>query len=91
MATTTPVRLIDVPPHRPPALGEWVRAGAIALQHRLQALLAPFATPIYQPTVIQRRDRHGNAYWELYDPNTQRTLFCMSEAEVNVWLETRWG
>ena len=86
MVTTRTVRLIDRPPHRPPQLSEVMHSIAIALQHMGQGIGQMFE-PTCEPTVVKGRDPHGNPYWEIYDPNTERTMFCMSETEVDVWLD----
>lgn len=37
--------------------------------------------------VWQRQDRFGNEYWEVYDPNTNRSASLGSEEEVRIWIE----
>ncbi len=37
--------------------------------------------------VWQRQDRFGNDYWDVYDPNTNRSASFGSEAEVRSWIE----
>ena len=37
--------------------------------------------------IWQRQDRFGNDYWEVYDPNTNRSASFGSEAEVRIWIE----
>jgi hypothetical protein len=60
-----------------------VQKAAIALGQQMRQWISPH----HEPTVIKGRDRYGNAYWEIYDPNTQRTMYCMNEAEVRQWLD----
>lgn len=42
------------------------------------------------PQVVQKHDRHGQLYWEVYDPHTNREFRSTSEAEVRQWLEERY-
>ena len=37
--------------------------------------------------VWQCQDRFGNKYWEVYDPNTNRSASFGSEEEVRIWIE----
>lgn len=37
--------------------------------------------------IRQRRDRHGNLWWHVYDPITNHSVRLSSEAEVRVWIE----
>lgn len=45
----------------------------------------------YEPKIEQIIDRKGNISWEVYDPNSQRTLWFYSEAEVRSWLDRRFS
>lgn len=42
------------------------------------------------PIVYQKRDRHGQCYYTIYDPVTQQRTRCMSETDVRAWLEQRY-
>lgn len=42
------------------------------------------------PVVQQRCDRHGQPYYTIYDPVSQRRTLCVSETEVRIWLEQRY-
>ena len=54
-----------------------------------QWLLAA-ATGSSDPIVRQRRDRHGQTYYTIYDPISQRRTTCASETEVRAWLDQRY-
>jgi len=43
----------------------------------------------YEPKVWERLDRHGNHYWEVYDPITNQQTFFASDLEVRTWLDNR--
>lgn len=40
--------------------------------------------------VWQRRDRQGNTYWEVYDPQTGKYFSSGSEADILAWIEQRY-
>ncbi|WP_019501436.1 hypothetical protein [Pseudanabaena sp. PCC 6802] len=40
--------------------------------------------------VWQKQDRHGNTYWQAYDPWTGDTVSIASELEMRYWLESRY-
>jgi YD repeat-containing protein len=44
-----------------------------------------------EPQVRQRRDRSGQIYWLVYDPETNRSARLSSEQEVRQWLEQRFS
>lgn len=83
MAATRTVRLIDNPPHRPYSLGAIAHLMVAVVGDRLEQWLAP----TYEPTIVKRNNRYNIPYWEVYDPQTKRTMYCMSEAEVGLWLD----
>ncbi len=72
---------------RPGALVKAVMAsvgqtiGAIATQL--------FTEPSYEPQITQRRQPNGDLYWEVYEPWSGRTIYCMNEAEMMDWLDSR--
>ncbi|MBD2214318.1 hypothetical protein H6G64_12950 [Calothrix sp. FACHB-156] len=37
--------------------------------------------------VVQKLDRHGNTYWQAYDPATGKSFSSGSEADVSIWIE----
>lgn len=37
--------------------------------------------------IRQRRDRHGNLWWIVYDPSTNRSAQLAFEDEVRMWIE----
>lgn len=37
--------------------------------------------------VWQASDRHGNVYWQAYDPASNRSICFGSEAEMRMWIE----
>ncbi|MFN6566265.1 hypothetical protein [Dendronalium sp. ChiSLP03b] len=37
--------------------------------------------------VFQKVDRHGNIYWNAYDPATGKSFSSGSEADVCLWIE----
>lgn len=82
MAATPTLRLIDYPPHRPHSLGHLTRSLLKGIGDRFEQWLAP----TFEPTVVQRNNQHDIPYWEIYNPETKRTIYCASEAEVALWL-----
>lgn len=40
-----------------------------------------------EPKVVQKRDRSGQLYYEIYDPETGRSAHCLTENEARIWLE----
>ncbi|BAU15407.1 hypothetical protein LEP3755_59650 [Leptolyngbya sp. NIES-3755] len=66
---------------------------AIALQSKslLSYAWKAISTPVSsEPRVWQRRDRSGQTYWQVYDPETNRSARLSSEQEVRQWLEQRY-
>ena len=43
-----------------------------------------------EPRIKQRRDRSGEAFWQVYDPLTGKSARLNSELEVRFWLEQRY-
>ncbi len=37
--------------------------------------------------VTQKVDRHGNIYWQAYDPVTGKSFASGSEVDVSMWIE----
>ncbi|WP_223280043.1 hypothetical protein [Nostoc sp. PA-18-2419] len=37
--------------------------------------------------VTQKVDRHGNIYWQAYDPVTGKSFASGSEVDVSIWIE----
>jgi hypothetical protein len=62
-------------------LYQWSRA---ITQNMLQHLLNRA-----EPQVSARRDRYGNPFYRVYDPQTGRSTIFGSAAEVRWWLEQR--
>ena len=83
MSATRTIRLIDYPPHRPHSLGHIAQSVVKTVGNRLEQWL----NPIQEPTIVKRNNRHNIPYWEVYDPQTKRTVYCASEAEVGLWLD----
>jgi hypothetical protein len=40
--------------------------------------------------VWRKQDRHGNTYWQAYDPWTGDSVSIASELEMRYWLESRY-
>jgi hypothetical protein len=53
----------------------------------LNALAIVVCEPRHEPTVWQKCDRNGNAYWECYDPICDRTVCFSSEDEARLWID----
>ena len=83
MAATRTVRLIDYPPHRAYSAGTIARLVMTAVGNQLERWLSPTD----EPTIVKRNNRYDIPYWEVYNPATKRTVYCASEAEVNLWLD----
>ena len=43
-----------------------------------------------EPQIKQKSDRHGNSYYQIYDPITRKYILLASELEVRIWLESRY-
>lgn len=43
-----------------------------------------------EPSVMERCDRQGNPYYEIYDPISRQRVHCETESEVRAWLEQRY-
>ncbi|MBD2434447.1 hypothetical protein H6G66_25910 [Fischerella sp. FACHB-380] len=37
--------------------------------------------------VWQKMDRHGNIYWQAYDPVTGKSFMSGSESDIRAWIE----
>jgi hypothetical protein len=69
-----------VPPKRVPRLN---------LDRLWNFLLDSFSkTP--EPSIRRKCDRHGNLYFQVYDPDTHMTTTFASEQEVRIWIEQRY-
>lgn len=42
-----------------------------------------------EPDIWQTMDRHGNLWWNAYDPATGQISYLSSEEEVLMWLDQR--
>ena len=40
-----------------------------------------------EPQVKQKRDRHGNSYWQVRDRKTNKSYSFGSDSEVIAWIE----
>ncbi len=43
-----------------------------------------------EPKIIEKRDRGGHSYYQIYDPLNQTAGRLNSEAEVRAWLDQRY-
>lgn len=59
------------------------------LGHVWQSVLA-IAAGNQEPRVKQHSDRHGNPFWNVYDPVSGQLARFNSEEEVRLWLEQRY-
>ncbi len=48
-----------------------------------------WAEPSHEPQITQRRQQNGDLYWEVYEPWSGRTIYCLDEAEIMDWLDSR--
>ncbi len=48
-----------------------------------------FTEPSYEPQITQRQQADGTLYWEVYEPATGRTIYCLTEVEMMDWLDSR--
>ena len=69
----------------------------IGIGQRLKGILGKLrgaiATWIMQSSdlkVSRKCDRHGNQYYQVYDPLNQTSAIFGSEAEIRAWLEQRY-
>ena len=44
----------------------------------------------HEPIIKQKRDRHGNLYWHIYDFTTNKSYDFDSEKDVIAWIERRY-
>ncbi|WOB43814.1 hypothetical protein HNI00_12095 [Thermoleptolyngbya oregonensis NK1-22] len=44
-----------------------------------------------EPRVWRSQDGHGDVLWNAYDPKTGKSVNCVSEADLRVWLEARYS
>ncbi|PSB18671.1 hypothetical protein C7B65_14180 [Phormidesmis priestleyi ULC007] len=43
-----------------------------------------------EPRIIEKHDRCGQSYYEVYDPTSQKFSSLNSEKEVRAWLDQRY-
>lgn len=43
-----------------------------------------------EPKIHQKYDRHGNLYFQVYDPIAQQSSTFSTEQEVRIWLDQRY-
>jgi hypothetical protein len=43
-----------------------------------------------EPQIVQKCDRSGKNYWQVYDPVSGSSYSFSSEKEVRAWLDTRY-
>ncbi|MGK7947711.1 MAG: hypothetical protein AB4368_02590 [Xenococcaceae cyanobacterium] len=44
-----------------------------------------------EPYIEQKRDCHGNLYWQVYDFITNKSYTFGSERDVRAWIEERYN
>ena len=47
-----------------------------------------FAEPLCEPKITQLQGQDGETFWEIYDPMTEKTVYCMSDCEVMEWIDS---
>ena len=57
---------------------------------QLFAKIIRFLSSNSEPRIEFKRDRLGNHFWRVYDPNTNQSATFSSELEVRIWLEQRY-
>ncbi len=62
-----------------------------SLVGRVGMAIATWVTQSSELKVSERCDRHGNLYYQVYDPHTQKSANFGSEAEIRYWLEQRYA
>ncbi|MEM9214185.1 MAG: hypothetical protein AAGD25_07530 [Cyanobacteria bacterium P01_F01_bin.150] len=70
-------------------LGKTLQTLQDFFKHGFQQFLIA-ATGGSDPVVRQRCDRHGQIYYTIYDPVSQRRTVCASKTDVRAWLEQRY-
>jgi hypothetical protein len=75
--------------HPVDTMAAWEAALSHALKHAWDDVVQ-LMTSSNDVKVWKTRDRHGNEYWNAYDPITDAARQFSSEAEVRVWLEDRY-
>ncbi|NJO41746.1 MAG: hypothetical protein HC865_14215 [Cyanobacteria bacterium RU_5_0] len=50
-------------------------------------IIADLLVPNTEPQIMQKRDRNGQDWWYVYDPQTGESAWFTSETEVRAWLE----
>ncbi|WP_019507160.1 hypothetical protein [Pleurocapsa sp. PCC 7319] len=53
--------------------------------------LTNLAFDSYQPKILTKSDRHGNKYFQVYDPQTRQHSSFASEQEVRFWLDQKYS
>lgn len=46
--------------------------------------------PSHEPKIEQKRDHHGNLYWQVYDLTTNKTYSFGSDRDVRAWIEQKY-
>ncbi|MCU0569042.1 MAG: hypothetical protein MUF49_20880 [Oculatellaceae cyanobacterium Prado106] len=62
-------------------------SGLIARWKQMWQFLTDYLFKGDELQVWQKCDRHGNTWWEAYDPVSGRSLSYATEQEVRMWLE----
>jgi hypothetical protein len=57
---------------------------------RVGMAIATWVTQSSELKVSERCDRHGNVYYQVYDPLNRTSASFGSEAEIRAWLEQRY-
>ena len=59
----------------------------ITILRKINRYLADSKT---EPQIVKKCDRHGNSYWQVYDPVSASRCSFGSEQEVKAWLDRRY-
>ncbi len=63
------------------------RFNIVEYLRRLGDRLVEYLNSQSEIKVWKRQDSFGNDYWEVYNPNTNRSASFGSEEEVRIWIE----
>jgi hypothetical protein len=61
------------------------------LAGKVRRAIATWVVQSSELKVFERCDRHGNLYYQVYDPYTQKSALFGSETEIRYWLEQRYA
>lgn len=50
--------------------------------------IAQFCRTNDEPVVTPSQELNGQRYWNIYDPMTEQTIYCMTETEALIWLDS---